>query len=85
MENNIENTNTVVLEKSTNSHVLKGKVKVLKNMEKMNTIVLECDGGVIVEHGEHATVRTENNTKYVIKITQQEFNPVTKALMNACD
>ena len=51
----------------------------------MNTIVLDTVNGPIVEHGHHAIVRTEPETKRVIKITQQEYNPITKALMNSFD
>ena len=76
---------TVALEESTNTHILKGEAKVLKKMSKMNTVVLDTEGCAVVEHGHHAIVSTEADTKRVIKITQQEFNPVTKALMNAFD
>jgi len=76
---------TVVLEESTNTHTMKGNVEVVKKMEKMNTVVLDTNGCSIVEHGHHANVMTEPSTKRVIKITQQEFNPVTKAIMNAFD
>lgn len=75
----------VILENSTNAHVLKGNAEVVKKIDKMNTMVIDLNGAAIVEHGQHATVRTEDDTKNIIKITQQEFNPVTKALMNACD
>jgi hypothetical protein len=75
----------IVLEESTNTHTMIGDAKVVKKMTKMNTIVLDTNGGSIVEHGHHAVVSTEPTTKRVIKITQQEFNPVTKALMNAFD
>jgi hypothetical protein len=75
----------ITLEESTNTHTLKGNAEVVKKMEKMNTIVLDTQGEAIVEHGHHAVVSTETETKRVIKITQQEFNPVTKALMNAFD
>lgn len=80
MENEV-----IVLEESTNTHTLKGKAKVVKTMEKMNTVVIDTNNSVIVEHGHHAVVSTESTTKRVIKITQQEFNPVTKALMNSFD
>lgn len=75
----------VVLEQSSHPHTLKGDAKVIKEMKGMNTIVLELQGAAIVEHGQHATVRTEENSQNIIKITQQEFNPVTQALMNAFD
>ena len=75
----------IVLEESTNTHTMIGDVKLVKKMNKMNTIVLDTNESSIVEHGHHACVSTEPETKRVIKITQQEFNPVTKALMNAFD
>jgi len=77
--------NEVVLEESTNTHTLKGNVKVLSRLQKMNTVVLDASERSVVEHGHHAIVSTEPTTKRVIKITQQEFNPVTKALMNSFD
>lgn len=82
---NLNEKTTVVLEESTNTHVLKGNVSVTKKMQKLNTVVLKTNGATIVEHGQHATVRTEDETKNIIKITQQEFNPITKAMMNAFD
>jgi len=75
----------VILEESTNTHTMKGDVKVVKKMSNMNTVVLDTKGNAIVEHGHHAIVKTEPGTKRVIKITQQEYNPVTKAMMNAFD
>lgn len=75
----------ITLEESTNTHTMKGDVKMVKKMSKMNTLVLDLDNSAIVEHGHHAVVKTEDETKRVIKITQQEFNPVTKAMMNAFD
>lgn len=78
--------NVIVLEKSTNTHTLRGeKVEVIKEMKKMNTMVLRLENAAIIEHGEHATVRTEDDTKNIVKITQQEFNPLKKELMNAFD
>lgn len=76
---------SVLLEESTNTHVLIGDVKVVKKMSKMNTFVFDTKGCSIVEHGHHAVVSTELETKRVIKITQQEFNPITKALVNSFD
>ncbi len=75
----------IVLEKSTNTHTMKGEAQVVKKFDKMNTVVIDTHGSAIVEHGHHAIVSTEPETKRVIKITQQEYNPVTKALMNAFD
>jgi hypothetical protein len=75
----------VTLEESTNTHTMNGNVTVTKKMALMNTMVIETNGSTIVEHGHHAIVRTEPETQHVIKITQQEFNPVTRALMNSFD
>ena len=52
----------------------------------MGTVVLDvADDNMIVEHGHHNTVATETGTKRVIKITQQEYNPILKAFQNAFD
>ena len=75
----------VVLEASTNTHVTKSDVEVVKEMNTMTTIVLDTHDKMIVEHGHHRTVATEPDTKRVIKITQQEYNPVLKAMQNAFD
>lgn len=80
-----EKIKEVVLEQSSHPHTLKGDATIVKTIEGMNTMVLNLEGAAIIEHGQHATVRTEDNSPNIIKITQQEFNPVTKALMNAFD
>lgn len=75
-----------VLEKSTNTHVSNSDVKVVLKSEVMSTMVIDTeDEAMIVEHGHHRTVATEADTKRVIKITQQEFNPVLQAMQNAFD
>jgi len=75
-----------VLEKSTNTHSTKSDVKVIKEMPSMTTIILDVkQDKMIVEHGHHNVVATEPTTKRVIKITQQEFNPVLQAYQNAFD
>ena len=81
----MENAKNIVLEESTNTHTLKGNAVVLKKISKMNTVVIDTNDSAVVEHGHHAHVSTEPDTKRIIKITQQEYNPVTKALMNAFD
>ena len=73
--------NRVVLENSTNTHV----------MDKVGMEVTELEGGVLIDnaqgglvtHGEHATIKTE--TKTVLKINQQEYNPLTEEIQNAVD
>ena len=79
MEKEVE----VVLEPSTNTHVIKGGVTVTSKTEELNGIVLECEGKGIVLHGEHGVVVTEE--KHVIKLTQQEVNPLTGKLTASFD
>lgn len=79
------NTTTTVLEKSTNTHVATTEVQVEKEFATMTTMVLKPEGNMIVEHGHHHTVATEEDTKQVIKITQQEFNPILQAFQNSFD
>lgn len=74
-----------VLEKSTNTHVTNSDVEVTKEIQDMTTLVINTNGNMIVEHGHHHTVATEHDTMQVIKITQQEFNPVLKKLQNSYD
>ena len=40
---------------------------------------------MVVEHGTHHTVATEPGTRDIVKITQQEYNPVLRAMQNAFD
>lgn len=76
----------IVLEKSTNTHSTKSKgVEVVSEFNNMTTMILETNGKCVVQHGHHGTVATDQDTKNVIKITQQEYNPITKKLMNAID
>jgi hypothetical protein len=78
--------NGVVLEHSTNTHVIPTEgVEVVKEIPKMTTVVLKTKSAIIVEHGHHNTVATEESTNDVIKITQQEFNPVLNAFQNSFD
>ena len=81
---------SIVLEESTNTHVIKNSnvVEVIAELPTMTTIVLkvvEPDTSVIIEHGHHHTVATEKTTNHVIKITQQEFNPIVRAFQNSFD
>ena len=73
----------VVLEPSTHTHTLESEnnVKVTKISSSVIKMTIKGDG--IVTHGEHGTIRTEAET--VIKYTQKEYNPVTKAMQNAFD
>lgn len=76
---------TITLEKSTNTHITRSDVEVVASYDKMSTMVLKPNGRMIVEHGHHNTVATSPDTKMAVKITQQEYNPVLRALQNAFD
>lgn len=73
----------VILEKSSNTHVLETESKVnVKNLDN-STLLLNIEGKGVVTHGQHGTVVTESPT--VIKYVQQELNPVTRMMQNAFD
>ena len=74
---------TVVLEPSTNTHRMNGSVKISEKLDNLSGLVLETEGECIVLHGEHGVIVTESEN--VIKLTQQEFNPLTKQLQNSFD
>ena len=76
-------TKTVILEESTNTHTLKGNVEITKKFG--NTVVMKQTGKSVIMHGTHGIVSTEIDTKHIVKITQQEYNPITKQMMNAID
>lgn len=81
----MKNSQIVYLEPSTHTHYTKSDIEIVQELSEMNTLVLKLNDNMIVEHGEHHTVATEEDTKVTIKIIQQEFNPVTRALRNAFD
>lgn len=80
-----QNKNTVVLEPSSNTHILTTekavKTKPVSGYPEM--LIVEVEGQGIVTHGEHGTVVTEH--KHVIKTVQKEYNPVTRLMANAFD
>jgi len=75
----------IVLENSTNTHVSKSNAEIVAEIPTMTTLVIDTNENMIIEHGHHNTVSTESDTKHVIKITQQEYNPVLQAFQNAFD
>lgn len=79
------NTQTVlVLEPSTNTHTLKCEEGVKsEQLDQLGGVKMNLGGTAVVLHGEHGVVATEG--EHVIKLVQQEFNPVTKALQNSFD
>ena len=73
----------LVLEPSTNTHQLEATQITAENLDQFNAIKLIIKGNGLVTHGTHGLVCTES--KHVIKIVQQEFNPVTQSLQNSFD
>lgn len=75
--------NKVILEKSTNTHVLNSKKNVKVTKIDESTLLLNIEGPGVITHGQHGTIVTESPT--VIKYVQQELNPVTQMMQNAFD
>ena len=74
----------LVLEPSTNTHLLETETPVIvKYLTKMNGMCLTVNGKGLVTHGEHGVISTES--KHIIKLNQQEVNPITKLIMNSMD
>jgi hypothetical protein len=71
----------LVLEKSTNTHLLKSKKHEVLYQEGSEVLVKTEEA--IVVHGEHGTLGTES--EFVFKANQQEYNPVTRKMMDAID
>ena len=72
----------IILEPSTNTHVLEANEVVVKKLEN-GIIQLKINGRGIVIHGERGTIKTES--EHIIKYIQQEFNPIEKVFQNAFD
>lgn len=73
---------TLILEPSTNTHVLEANKITMKKLGN-GIIQLKISGNGIVTHGEHGTIKTE--AENVIKYIQQEINPISGILQNAFD
>ena len=73
---------TLILELSTNTHVLEAKKIKMKKLGN-GIIQLKITGNGIVTHGEHGTIKTE--AENVIKYIQQEINPISGIMQNAFD
>ena len=72
----------IVLEPSTNTHVLEVNSVEVKNLEN-GMMQLKIKGNGIITHGEHGTIKTES--EHIIKYIQQEVNPLTRQRQNAFD
>lgn len=73
--------NVIVLEQSTNTHVLHGEAEA-KTFEDVTLLTLAEEKAYVV-HGEHNTLGVEG--KFVAKVVQQELNPISKAYQKAFD
>lgn len=73
---------TLILEPSTNTHVLEANKIEMKKLGN-GIIQLKIIGDGIVTHGEHGTIKTE--AENVIKYIQQEINPISGIIQNAFD
>lgn len=72
------------LEPSTNTHHMDAKIVERENLDNpVGTMKLKIEGDGLVTHGEHGTVKTESPN--VIKVNQQEVNPVQQKLQPAFD
>lgn len=74
-----------ILEPSTNTHSTESNVEIMQEKSSLNTIVLRTNGEMIVEHGHHFTVATLPETKCVVKVTQQELNPILNLMQEVTD
>lgn len=74
---------TEILEPSTNTHKITANDVVVENLTELGGMKLTVEGEGIVTHGEHGVIVTEG--KNVIKLVQQEVNPITRALQNSFD
>lgn len=75
--------NTIVLEPSTNTHTLVGEAVVVSKLPDLQGLVINNEGTSIITHGEHGVMATR--CPHIIKLTQQECNPITGLLENAYD
>jgi len=76
-------TNSIALEKSTNTHRLESDSNIEVQNITESIVKIKTNGDTIVTHGQHGTLRVESEN--VIKYVQQEVNPVTKKMQNAFD
>jgi hypothetical protein len=78
---NNSTTGSLVLEPSTNTHVMHG----VKSSEKITESILtiKTDENARIVHGEHGTLGIES--RFVVKTVQHELNPVTKGFQQVFD
>jgi hypothetical protein len=79
----MENQKIIVLEPSTNTHKMVGNVEIIEKLNDLGGLVIQTNDSSLVLHGEHGVICTEE--KHIVKLVQQEVNPITKKLQNAFD
>lgn len=80
----MKNSQTLVLEESTNTHEIRSNEEIKHKKFTNGDIALQITNGTgTVHHGEHGTLKTESVN--VLKTVQQELNPITRMLQNAFD
>lgn len=74
--------NKLILEPSTNTHIVKSekKIEIIKNYANGDKL-LNIKKSVVL-HGEHGPIGVSG---IIYKVTQKEYNPVTKAINNSWD
>lgn len=76
---------TIVLEPSTNTHFIhSGNVSVVQRSSVAGMVLLKVAGKFSLTHDEHGTMELEHDG-FVLKVTQQEKNPITGLYQNAYD
>jgi hypothetical protein len=73
----------LVLEKSTNTHVLESEAEILGTEIENSITKVKTQGETVLLHGEHGTLNIESRN--FVKYVQQEFNPVTRIMQNSFD
>lgn len=76
------NSKSIVLESSSNTHVMHGDVIEVKEIGG-GILKLKVSGATVTTHNEHGDVHT--NSENILKYVQQELNPITNEMQNAFD
>lgn len=72
----------LVLEPSTNTHAI-SNVDEYMSFDNGTVLMRLKEGSKMVSHGEHGTLATES--RFCVKLVQQELNPLTQQMQNAFD
>lgn len=81
--NNLQEKQVLVLEPSTNTHSLTADHIESEVLSELDGIKMKITGKGLVLHGEHGVIVTEESN--VIKLVQQEYNPITKQMQKVTD